>query len=191
MSKKFFAATILIGIIFFAAQINICGATLAPYQMYLGGLTYDSSIEEMKEIYGEPDAVYSGGGNYATCTYGDGVLIRYQRSIGKIQGITITKKNNWTAVGEISVGDTIKEWLSSHESADKVKSGDDKTVYAYFHYKTDAVSKKNVRDFGLFIAFNKRGGKITELRIEGDKEVVPFEKIYEDIMSDMLAPIKK
>ena len=52
MYKKFFiAVTFLVTTL--AMQINFCQAM--PYsEMYLGGLTIGSSIDEMRRIYGEP-----------------------------------------------------------------------------------------------------------------------------------------
>ena len=189
--KKIFFATIISVITFLAAQINICSAMIAPYQMYLGGLTYGSKIDEMKKIYGEPDAIYNGVENYASCSYGDGVIVSYNKISGQIIGIIVTEKNGWKIDGDIGVGNNIEEWLANHSEAEKIKVGDVQTVYLYFHYKSNPVAHETFRNYGLFIAFNTESGKITQLRIAGDNDMATFEEIYEDIMSDMLIPIEK
>lgn len=50
MFKKIFVATMLSSIILVATQANICGAMIAPHQMYLGGITYGLKIDELKKI---------------------------------------------------------------------------------------------------------------------------------------------
>ena len=190
MLRKIFAATIISAITFLSAQINICGAMIAPYQMYLGGLTFGSKIDEMKRIYGEPDAIYNGVENYESCAYGDGVLVNYNKISGQINGIVVTENNGWKIDGGIGVGNNIEEWLANHAGAEKILVGDVQTVYLYFHYKSNPVVHETFRDFGLFIAFNNASGKITELRIAGDNDMATFEESFENIMSDMLVPIE-
>lgn len=193
MFKKIFVATMLSSIILVATQANICGAMIAPHQMYLGGITYGSKIDELKKNHGEPDAIYNGieEYGYATCSYGDGVLIHYKKVSGQIHGITVTENNsNWRGDKNIGVGMYFDEWLKDHAEPELVKEGDEQTVYLYFHYKSNPVLKETFRDYGLFIAFNNKSGVITEMRIEGDTDVAPFEEIYEGIMSDMLIPIE-
>ena len=188
MEKIFIAIISLIA--FFAAQVNVCAAMIAPYQMTLGGLTYGTKIDEMKKIYGEPDAIYKGIENYSSCTYGDGVIVHYNENSGQIIGIDVTEKG-WAADDGICVGMYFDEWLKNHASPDLVKVGDVQTVYLYFHYKSDSIVHETFRDYGLFIAFNKDSGKITEMKIYGDTDFATFDESFESIMSDMLVPISK
>ena len=191
MLQKIFVTTILSVITFLVAQINNCDAMIEPYKIRLGELTYGSKIDEMKKIYGEPDAIYNGVENYASCTYGDGVIVNYNKISGQIIGIIVTENNGWKIDGGIGVGNNIEEWLANHAGAEKIKVGDVQTVYLYFHYKADPIVHETFRNCGLFIAFNNESGKITELRIAGDSDMATFEEIYEGIMSDMLVPIDK
>ena len=192
MLQKIFIATMFSVIAFFAAQINTCAAMIAPHQMYLGGLTYGSKIDEMKQLHGEPDAIYNGDEGYATCTYGDLVLIHYNKFSGQIYGMDVTEDSlNWRADKRIGVGMSIDEWLEWHAEPEKIKVGDVQTVYLYFHYRADPVVHETFRDYGLFIAFNNESGVITEMKIYGDNDIATFEETFDGVMADMLIPIEK
>ena len=192
MMKKFFISAVASLAVFIAAQFNICGAMIAPHQMYLGGITFGSKIDEMKRLHGEPDAIYNGDEGYATCTYGDLVLVHYNRFSGQIYGINVTDKSlDWHGDQNIGVGMYFDEWLKVHAEPDVVKIGDEQTVYLYFHYRSDPVVHETFRDYGLFIAFNNKSGEITEMQIYGDNDIATFEETFEGIMSDMLVPIEK
>lgn len=191
MWKKFFIAAICSVITFLAAQLNICGAMIAPYQMYLGGLTYGSKIDEMKNLHGEPDTIFDGVDGYTSCTYGNKITVQYKKVSGQIYSIDVTDENGWKADGGIGVGMYFDEWLKIHAEPEVVKVGDVQTVYLYFHYKSNPVLKETFRDYGLFIVFNNKSGKITRINIFGDNDFAPFEESYENIMEEMLVPIEK
>lgn len=192
MLKKIFISTVASLTIFIATQFNICGAMIAPYQMYLGGLTFGSKVDEMKQLHGEPDAIYNGIEGYATGTYGDLVLVHYNEFSGKIYGIDVTEDSlNWRGDRRIGVGMSIDEWLEWHAEPEKIKVGDVQTVYLYFHYKSDPVLHVTFRDYGLFIAFNNESGIITEMKIYGDNDMETFEETFDNVMANMLVPIEK
>ena len=187
MKKIFFA--VVFGL--FAMQLNICAAMIAPYQMYLGGITYGSTIDELKKIHGEPKT-RDGVDGYNYCTYGDLVIVRYKESSGKIYEIDVTDESpNWRGDQNIGVGMYYDEWLKVHAEPDAVKKGDVQTVYLYFHYKSDPVKHETYRDAGLFIAFDNKSGKITQMKICGDNDFSPFEASFEGVMEDMLIPISR
>ena len=191
MQEKVFIAMFSV-IAFFAAQMNFCNAMIAPHQMYLGGLTFGSKIDEMKQLHGEPDAIYNGDEGYTTCTYGDLVLIHYNKFSGQIYEMDVAEDSlNWRADKRIGVGMSIDEWLEWHAEPEKFKVGDVQTVYLYFHYRSDPVVLETFRDYGLFIAFNNESGVITELKIYGDNDIATFEETFDGVMADMLVPIRK
>ena len=79
MSGKFFMAFIFV--IMLATQINFCQAM--PYsEMYLGGLTVGSTVDEMKRIYGEPSS-------------GKTSFLEIMMTI-RTTGTILTSRNKWT-----------------------------------------------------------------------------------------------
>lgn len=187
MFKKIFVATTLSIIALIATQFNICAAMLTPNRIYLGGITYDSKIDEMKRLHGEPDAIFFGVEGYETCEYADGAKITYDKFSGQIKSIVVTEKNSdWAGQDGLSVGMYYDEWLKNNPAPDEVKVGDNKTVYVYFHYKSNPVIHETFRDYGLFIAFNKNSGKITQLRIYGDTDFASFEESFDSVMTEMI-----
>lgn len=185
MFKKIFVALALIA--FIATQFNICAAMLTPNQIYLGGLTYGSKIDEMKKLHGEPDAIFFGVEGYETCEYANGAKITYDKISGQIKSIVATEKNSdWAGHDGLSVGMNIDEWLANNPAPELIKVGENKTVYLYFHYKADPVIHETFRDYGLFIAFNNQSGKITQLRIYGDTDFASFEESFDSVMTEMI-----
>ena len=189
MFKKILAALVFT---LLAMQLNICAAMIEPDKIYLGGLTYGSKIDEMKNLHGEPDVIFDGVEGYETCEYADGAKITYYKISGQIKSIVVTGDTlNWRADKRIGVGMSIDEWREWHAMPDKMKVGDTQTVYLYFHYKADPVIHETFRDYGLFIAFNNDSKKITQLRIYGDTDFASFEEIWEGIMTDMTVNVER
>jgi len=183
MLKKIFTSVVF-GLIIM--QLNICAAMLTPNEIYLGGLTYGSKINEMKKIHGEPDAIFFGVEGYETCEYADGAKITYDKISGQIKSIVVTEKNfDWAGHNGLVVGMNIDEWLKNNPAPDEVKVGNNKTVYLYFHYKADPVIHETFRNYGLFIVFNNNSGKITQLRIYGDTDFASFEESFDSVMTEM------
>lgn len=183
MLKKILTAVVFALLII---QLNICAAMIQPDKIYLGGLTFGSKISEMKNIHGEPDTIFFGTEGYSSCNYGDGVSVTFNKISGLINGIFVTEKiKAWEGHNGLSVGMKINDWLITVPEPDEVKVGTDKTVYLYFHYKSDPVIHETFRDYGLFIAVNNQSGKITEIRIEGDTDLAKFEEFFESTMYEM------
>ena len=176
MYKKFFMAFIFV--IMLATQINFCQAM--PYsEMYLGGLTVGSTVDEMKRIYGEPSSTKWEIENLSSCEYGNNVRIGYvSHKKVRITNITVSANNGWKTPSGLAVGDNISKALDLCGNPDYTQSGNFKTAYCYFHksYNQQMESK----DFGFIILFNKDSGKILELALLGDAgRSASFDEIYQ------------
>ena len=183
MSGKFFMAFIFV--IMLATQINFCQAM--PYsEMYLGGLTVGSTVDEMKRIYGEPTSHKVGIEHLGSYAYGNNVGIGYfyfQKA--RITDITVSANNGWKTPSGLAVGDNISKALDLYGNPDYTQSGNFKTAYCYFHksYNQQMESK----DFGFIILFNKDSGKILELGLWGDGDrSSDFEKEYQYILKRLI-----
>lgn len=186
MLNKFFIALVSLTVLI-VAEFNVGNAMIAPHEIYLGGLTYGSKIDEMKNIHGEPDAIFFGTEGYEVCEYADGARITYDKRSGQIKSIIVTGDTlNWRGDKRIGVGMNIEEWLEWHATPELVKAGDTKTAYLYFHYQSDPVQHVTLRNAGLFIVFNNASGIITEMRIYGDTDFVTFEESFDSVMSEMV-----
>ena len=186
MFKKFLIAIIALTVLV-AAELNIGNAMIAPNEIYLGGLRYGSKVDEMKNLHGEPDAIFFGTEGYETCEYADGAKITYQKSSGQIKSIIVTGDTlNWRGDKRIGVGMNIEEWLEWHATPELVKEGNTKTAYLYFQYKSDPVLHETFRNAGLFIVFNNASGIITEMRIYGDTDFATFEESFESVMAELV-----
>ena len=186
MLKKFFIAFISLAA-FIAMQFNTCDAMIAPYEIHLGGLTYGSKIFEMKNIHGEPDAIFFGTEGYESCEYADGARITYDKSSGQIKVITVNQRSdNWTGDDGITVGMKISDWLKNHATPEYTKNGGTKTAYCYFVYTHNPAVHETFRTAGFFIVFSNASGIITEMRIYGDTDFATFEESFESIMAEMV-----
>ena len=143
-------------------------------EMYLGGLTIGSTVDEMKRIYGMPTSEESN-----SCTYGD-VLISYDTSGEKIQSIIVKGNNDWTTPSGFNVGGNIRTVLNSYGSSDYSKSNDSKKAYIYFN------CDKNKPAFGLAILVDESNGRILELGIYGDNSEKTFAEYYEDLAEKLI-----
>ena len=85
MFKKILAALVFT---LLAMQLNICAAMIEPDKIYLGGLTYGSKIDEMKNLHGEPDVIFDGVEGYETCEYADGAKLRIIKSADKLKALS-------------------------------------------------------------------------------------------------------
>ena len=185
MYKKFFiAVTFLVTTL--AMQINFCQAM--PYsEMYLGGLTIGSSIDEMRRIYGEPTSHKWVIEVHNSYQYGNTVTIDYNGSNKKIGFITISADNGWKTPRGLAVGDNISKALDMYGNPDYTQSGNFKTAYCYFHESYNTYSKMNVKDFGFVILFNKESGKILQLALWGDpSRMAGFDEYYQDSMKRLV-----
>lgn len=186
MLKKFLIAVTALAA-FIVTQFNIGNAMIAPDEIYLGGLRYGSKVDEMKNLHGEPDAIFFGTEGYESCEYADGAMITYDKHSGQIKGIIVTGDTlNWRGDKRIGVGMNIEEWLEWHATPELVKVGDTKTAYLYFQYQSNPVLHETFRIAGLFIVFNNASGIITEMRIYGDTDFASFEESFDSVMSELV-----
>ena len=177
MPKKFFVAAMMI---FFAAE-NFCAAMPAS-EMFLGGLTVNSSYQEMVRIYGEPTSQKIGIEYMFFYGYGDSVGIDYYSHTNEIQAITVTANNGWKTPSGLAVGDNISKALDICGEPDYKEIGKYKTAYCYFHR-----SNKGYLDSGFIILFNNSSGKILMLELLGSvSRMANFEEIYQYNMENMV-----
>ena len=151
-----------------------------PYsEMYLGGLTVGSTVDEMKRIYGEPTSHKVGIEHLGSYAYGNNVGIGYfDYQKARITDITVSANNGWKTPSGLAVGDNISKALDLYGNPDYTRSGSFKTAYCYFH-KT-YYQQKESKDFGFIILFNKDSGKILELALLGDAgRSASFDEIYQ------------
>ena len=184
MYKKFFMAFIFV--IMLATQINFCQAM--PYsEMYLGGLTVGSTVDEMKRIYGEPTSHKVGIEHLGSYAYGNNVGIGYfDYQKARITDITVSANNGWKTPSGLAVGDNISKALDLYDKPDDTKSNDFKTAYCYFHHNYDDSQKKEVIDSGFLIIFDKDSEEILEMKICGDTPLGKFAEFYKDMMIQMI-----
>ena len=184
MSGKFFMAFIFV--IMLATQINFCQAM--PYsEMYLGGLTVGSTVDEMKKIYGLPNSTQETVKNIEVGYYGKDVRIAYSnRYTNRIYSVTVSANNGWKTPSGLAVSDNISKALNLYDKPDDTKSNDFKTAYCYFHHNYDDSQKKEVIDSGFLIIFDKDSEEILEMKICGDTPLGKFAEFYKDMMIQMI-----
>lgn len=166
---KFFVAAIM-SVLVVVGQISFCSA-MSYGEMYLGGFTVGSPYSEMKRTYGEPVQDEGHAEDNHSCHYGNSVHIGYSNLRNVIQSITVTANNGWKTPSGLAVGDNISKALDICGNADYTKSGAYKTVYCYVH------RNGNKPDYGFFILFNKKSGKILELSLIGGNSMMSFDEM--------------
>ena len=169
--NKFLITIILIA--FLIVSNNFCNAAMSRNEMFLGGLTFGSSSDEMLEIYGLPDTNERGVEFLSTCTYGSGVNIGYRADVKKIFKIVVKENNGWKTPAGLAVGMKIDKAFKMYGRPDFEKFGENKIACAYFHYN------ENLRDFGFIIFADRSTGKILEMRLEGDNSMALFDDFFE------------
>lgn len=166
--KKIFLAVMLS--VFALVSSNICSAKMPVSEMYLSGLTFGTSYNEIVRIYGKPTtSEYHGetgptnnpNANYAVYKYGYSVIINCSNHGKKTYRIAVTENNGWKTPSGIAVGSNISDVLDLYGNPDYIQTGSFKTAYCYFGdmYST------NKPEFGFIILFNKNSGKILQMEI--------------------------
>lgn len=185
--KKILAVTILSLVAFVAMQFSICDAKIPPDEMYLGSVSYGTSLKKLTELHGKAYGDYSGMNGYATYAYGGDrpVLVHYNRDTGIIHSVHVLEDETWRTPSGIGVGSTISEVLKLYGEPDHKRVGNEKTAYCYVHKTYDNILKRDVTDFGLFIVFDNASRKIVELEISGDTDVSNFEEDIQGILAYM------
>lgn len=170
-------ATLMFAI--FILTAGNCQATMPRSEMFLGGLTVNSPLSELKKIYGEPQKGYTWGfenANYMSI-YGNNVMIDSWRS--KIVGIHITANNGWKTPAGISVGTNIQRVFDLYGQPDYSKANSTKTVCVYYPSDFVKFEGRLVPDFGLFIKYNNNSKKISEIYLgSGDNAGMSFKEVY-------------
>ena len=168
-----------------------CQATMPRSEMFLGGLTVDSPLSELKKIYGEPQEIYSGAEGNRAGTYGNNVLIvyninMYNISRSNVESIHIMANNGWKTPAGISVGTNISKVFDLYGQPDYIKSNSTKTVCVYYPNDFVEYRGKMVPDFGLFIKYNNDSKKISEMYLAwGFNGMYGFDERYPDAVYDI------
>ena len=160
---------------------GICQATMPRSEMFLGGLTVNSPLSELKKIYGEPQKGYTWGYENAQymSIYGNSVMVDSFNFRSKVMAIHITANNGWRTPAGISVGTNIQRVFDLYGQPDYIKANSTKTVCVYYPNDFVEFQGKMVPDYGLFIKYNNDSKKISEIYLGGgDSTAMSFEEVY-------------
>ena len=155
------------------------------YEMFLGGLTFGSSIDTAFKMYGKPTANEQGAEFLSICNYGSGVEIAYLADTRNIFTIIVRENNGWTTPAGLAVGTNREKIFELYGQPEFTKVGKDKTAYAYFYYRYGSQNTYE-REAGFIILVDNATGKILEMRVETDNSMVGFEDYFEPSINYLL-----
>ncbi len=171
MFKKFFIAAMFSVVVI---QLSVCGANMPRNEMYLGGLTVGSTLDEMTGIYGNYDSYNPGVEGLALYEYGDSVAIGYNSFSKKIISILVNANNGWTTPAGLAVGMNISDSVDLYGAPDYSETGDYKAAHCYFFYDDSG----NVRKLAFIILFDKNSGEILEMRCFGNNPMQSVDEYF-------------
>ena len=180
MLKKIFIAMFLT--VFAFVSNNICSAKMPRSEMYLGGIGFGSTYNEMVRIYGEPTDTHYGIEYMSTHKYGNSVEIEYFSYSDRICSIVVNENNGWKTPSGLAVGQNISKILDLYGNADYTESGTAKTAYCYFGEVSGGTP-----DFGFVFVFNKNSGKILQMGVYSSMgRSASFYEYYQGMMERLV-----
>lgn len=139
--------------VFIPLNITVCEAYISQSEIRIGNISFGSSLNQVRELYGEPDEIEiihtkSGKGNVETITYDDRLCVKAINN--KIVRCSISSPQITTSYG-ISVGDSINKLRSVYGKEDgfygaviRYQAIEDQNKELNFYYKDGIITNISI-----------------------------------------------